>query len=121
MSARKPIARLARSGLEAADDTRLGEAAMDLDAVGRELARHEIGGQPLLEAELRMGMDVASDARELRVTGLDALDDRHDGLSPFACAARAAATAYPACRRGRKRRLIGANLPRHFDNRAGAV
>jgi hypothetical protein len=56
--------------LEAADDARLGEPAMDLDAVGRELAGDAVGGQRLLVAELGMGVDVAPDARELGVVAL---------------------------------------------------
>jgi hypothetical protein len=49
--------------LEPADEAGLADAAMDLAAEGLELLGDEVGGALLLEAQLRMRMDVAPPGR----------------------------------------------------------
>ena len=65
MSARSPIARSELPRRKRADDAGRGQAAMHLAAVFGELGRDQFGGALLLEADLRMGVDVAADPGQL--------------------------------------------------------
>src|SRR5205807_9360813 len=78
----QPDAAPARAAaLEHAHHPGLADAAMDLDAPGSELFGHDAGGAALLEADLRMGMEVAPDRDEFVGEFGDAVERRHAG--PF--------------------------------------
>ncbi len=53
------------AGTHDADDAGAGDAAMHLDPVAFELARHQLGGPLLVEGEFRMRVDVAPESRQL--------------------------------------------------------
>src|SRR5579864_8256321 len=61
------------------DDAGRGEATMHLAAIFGELLRDQIAGALLGEAELRMGVDVATDLAQLVVSVEHLGDDRHGG------------------------------------------
>ena len=69
----------ARAGAAAqgADDARMRDPARDLDAPGGELLSHDVAGAVLLEAELRMGVDIAPPFREVVAERGDAIVNRH--------------------------------------------
>ena len=71
MSARRPTARAARIGAAAhdRDDARLADAGVMLDAERGEPLADDLRGAVLLEAELRMHVEVAAHRREFGVPG----------------------------------------------------
>jgi hypothetical protein len=78
MSARRPTAR-ASAVLHDADHAGLAQAAVDGDApIGQRLGDH-VGGAVLLEAQFRVGVDVASDGRDGGHIGQDGFDEVHGG------------------------------------------
>ncbi len=71
-------AALAAAVANHADQAGGAKAAMDLDAPGSEVLRHHVGSPFLLEAKLRMGVDVASDAADLGLRLKNFGDECHD-------------------------------------------
>ncbi len=68
---------VAGPAMDHAHDAGLAEAAMHLDAPGFQLLGDDAGGANLLEADLRMGMEVAPPFRHLGMELGDAVDDGH--------------------------------------------
>ena len=76
MSARRPRARLLLPFLNA-HDAGLAQAAVDRDApVGERLGDH-VGSAVFLEAQFRVGMDVAADGGDGGRVGQDGFDQVH--------------------------------------------
>jgi hypothetical protein len=67
------------ASFEESDDAGLARPLMDLDAPGAELLGHESTGADLLEADLRMGMEMAADRREVGGKAVDQIEGRHAG------------------------------------------
>jgi hypothetical protein len=103
MSARRPTARRESPLLDDADDPGLAEAAVDRDAPALERARDEVRGAVLLEAQLRMGVDVAPYRGDRRGVGQDRFDHAHAGGHPGRGGSRDGSGSHGA--RGRRRIL----------------
>ena len=79
VGAQADAAVIAAAALQHADDARLADAAMDLDAPAGQEPRDEVGRAHLLHAELGVGMQVAADGDELVGVSGHAVEDRHAG------------------------------------------
>ena len=77
-----------RADLEAADDAGLADAAMDLEAPGGQLLGDDGGGALLLEADLRMGVEVVPPRGHLGMDVGDFVEDRHRGCSRMSAGGR---------------------------------
>ena len=62
--------------LQRADDAGLGDPFRDLDAPAAQAVGDELGRSHLLEAHLRMAMDVATDRDQVRLVTLQFLEHR---------------------------------------------
>ena len=67
---------LAVAGAQHADHAGVADAAVHLDAPFLQLARDQVGGAMLLQAEFRMGVDVLADGGEFGVVAADLVDRR---------------------------------------------
>ena len=80
MSARRP-SDLPAPLRQDTDQAGAAETAMDLESPLGELARDDVAGAPLLEAQFGMGVDVAPDRLDLGAELHDAVDELHDGAA----------------------------------------
>jgi hypothetical protein len=71
------LACAAVTAVHQADHARLCEAAVDLDAPGREPFGHQVGREALLEAELGVRVDAAAQRRDVAGVRFDVGDECH--------------------------------------------